>query len=132
MERALPRGGWVLLTLATLLLMGCGERSAESDSDTTVVVGTTEAQATTTTEEPRLFYTVQRGDTLVRIATRFDISLNALVSENGIADPTRIYVGQQLLIPPPPGDEERPAFTLAPPTNPNLPPVTPSITIGQE
>jgi LysM repeat protein len=132
MQRALPRGGLALLILPALLLTGCLEGSTESDSDTTVVVGTTEAQVTTTTEEPRLFYTVQRGDTLVRIATRFDISLNALVSENGIADPTRIYVGQQLLIPPPPGDKEHPTFTLPPPTNPNLPPVTPSITIGQE
>ena len=64
----------------------------------------------------------------MRIATRFDIDLNALVRENGIADPTRIYVGQQLLIPPPPEDDERPLLTIAPPTNPDLPPLTTPIT----
>lgn len=86
------------------------------------------ASSTTTTEvELRVFYTVRRGDTLVRIATRFNIDLNALVRENGIADPTRIYVGQQLLIPPPPGEDDGPTLTIAPPTNPDLPPITPPL-----
>ncbi len=77
--------------------------------------------------EARTFYTVRRGDTLVRIANRFDIDLNALVEENGIADPTKIYVGQQLLIPPPPDEDEGPLLTIAPPTDPDLPPILPSI-----
>lgn len=44
-------------------------------------------------------YTVQRGDTLFRIATRFGISVNVLAQANSISDPTLIYAGQQLIIP---------------------------------
>ena len=83
---------------------------------------------TTTTEAPRQIYTVRNGDTLVRIANRFDIDLNALVAENGIPDPTRIFVGQQLLIPPPAGEERGPLLTVPPPTRPDLPPLRPTIT----
>lgn len=44
-------------------------------------------------------HVVQAGETLFRIALRYDLSVNELASANGIADPTRIYVGQQLVIP---------------------------------
>ena len=44
-------------------------------------------------------YTVVSGDTLGEIATRFGISLEALVEINQIADAAQIEVGQVLLIP---------------------------------
>ncbi len=44
-------------------------------------------------------YTVQRGDTLFRIAQRFGTTTNTLAAANGIANPSLIFVGQQLLIP---------------------------------
>jgi murein DD-endopeptidase MepM/ murein hydrolase activator NlpD len=44
-------------------------------------------------------YTVAPGDTLSVIANRFGISLDLLVQVNGISDPNRITVGQQLIIP---------------------------------
>lgn len=44
-------------------------------------------------------YVVAPGDTLGAIATRFGVSLDTLVAANGIADPNRLAVGQQLLIP---------------------------------
>jgi LysM repeat protein len=44
-------------------------------------------------------YVVQPGDTLFRIAVRFNTSVQALAQENGIADPTYIYAGQVLHIP---------------------------------
>ncbi len=44
-------------------------------------------------------YTVAPGDTLGAIASRFGISLDALVAANGIADPNQIAVGQVLAIP---------------------------------
>src|SRR5687768_8395655 len=44
-------------------------------------------------------YTVVSGDTLGEIATRFGVSLEALVEINQIADAAQIEVGQILLIP---------------------------------
>ena len=44
-------------------------------------------------------YTVASGDTMARIASRLGVSLRSLIAENEIADPTRIEVGQVLLVP---------------------------------
>ena len=45
-------------------------------------------------------YVVQRGDNLYRIALRYNLSYVYLAQYNGIANPSRIYVGQTLRIPP--------------------------------
>jgi LysM repeat protein len=44
-------------------------------------------------------YTVQRGDNLFRIALRYNMSYMHLAQHNGLANPSRIYVGQVLRIP---------------------------------
>ena len=44
-------------------------------------------------------YNVSRGDTVSRIADRFGVSEQALLSANGIGNPDRIYPGQDLRIP---------------------------------
>lgn len=53
----------------------------------------------TSEETPSLLYTVKGGDTLFRIATRYGLTVNDLVRANNVADPTVIYLGQQLIIP---------------------------------
>jgi LysM repeat protein len=45
-------------------------------------------------------YVVRRGDNLYRIALRYNLSYVYLAQYNGIANPSRIYVGQTLRIPP--------------------------------
>lgn len=45
-------------------------------------------------------YTVVSGDTLAKIARRFNSSINALIIANCLTDPNRILVGQQLRVPP--------------------------------
>ncbi len=49
-------------------------------------------------------YTVEKGDTLGRIARDHDVSLSDLVEANNIANPNLIYPGQVLLIPGQEGD----------------------------
>jgi murein DD-endopeptidase MepM/ murein hydrolase activator NlpD len=45
------------------------------------------------------FHVVQRGETLLSIARRYGTTVDAITHANGIADPRRVYVGQQLLVP---------------------------------
>lgn len=44
-------------------------------------------------------YIVQPGDTLFVISVRFNVSMSAIMSANGITNPNIIYVGQRLTIP---------------------------------
>lgn len=44
-------------------------------------------------------YTVRPGDTLSAIGARFGVSYQSIAAANGIANPNRIYAGQQLAIP---------------------------------
>ncbi len=44
-------------------------------------------------------YTVQPGDTLSKIAQRFDTTVAAIAQANGLANINLIYVGQQLIVP---------------------------------
>jgi LysM repeat protein len=46
-------------------------------------------------------YVVQRGDTLYRIAQRYDVTVDAIVAANALANPDRLDVGQVLIIPAP-------------------------------
>ncbi len=52
---------------------------------------------------PNLFagrkYRIQRGDTLGRIARNLGTTVEALAEINGLSDPGRIYVGQNLILP---------------------------------
>lgn len=47
---------------------------------------------------PRV-YQVQPGDNLYRISIRFNVPIRALIELNGIADASRIFVGQLLILP---------------------------------
>lgn len=44
-------------------------------------------------------YTVQRGDTIYHIASRFGVSVGRLMTANGLSDPHELRVGQTLTIP---------------------------------
>jgi LysM repeat protein len=46
-----------------------------------------------------VYYTVQAGDTLAKIAVRYGTSVWTLVKANNIANPNVIYTGQRLFIP---------------------------------
>ncbi|MCO6450439.1 MAG: peptidoglycan DD-metalloendopeptidase family protein [Caldilineales bacterium] len=50
-------------------------------------------------EEPQRVYEVSAGDTLITIAERFGLPVEAIISANNLANPDLIYAGQQLVIP---------------------------------
>ncbi|MHB1357019.1 MAG: LysM peptidoglycan-binding domain-containing protein [Anaerolineae bacterium] len=56
------------------------------------------AQATATPADGQ-WYVVQRGDTLYRIAFKFNVTLNVLIKANNLRNPDLIYTGQKLWIP---------------------------------
>lgn len=60
---------------------------------------TVDAQTATPTSSSDLIYTVRPGDTLFRIAGRFNMTYPELARANGITNPAQIYAGQQLRIP---------------------------------
>ncbi|MDW8325844.1 MAG: LysM peptidoglycan-binding domain-containing protein [Anaerolineales bacterium] len=73
-------------------------------------------------------YIVQRGDTLARIAARFGVSVQAILSANGMTNPNLIYVGQRLTIPG--AGSGQPAPPASPPAGPMPPPPPPPATGG--
>lgn len=48
---------------------------------------------------PCIVYTIQRGDTLSKIAARYGTTVAVLVELNNIPNKNRIYAGHKLLIP---------------------------------
>ncbi|WP_124054923.1 LysM peptidoglycan-binding domain-containing protein [Arcanobacterium ihumii] len=77
---------------------------------TTTVASASPAPSITNTDGT---YTVKRGDTLSAIAKRVGMTVNSLASLNKIANPSRIFVGQQLRL-----STNAPASTSAPVTQP--------------
>jgi LysM repeat protein len=61
-------------------------------------------------------YTVQRGDTLIGIASQHGVSVEQLMAANNIKDPSLIQIGQVLKIP-------GPDTSAAVPAQPSLPPL---------
>jgi LysM repeat protein len=68
-------------------------------------------------------YVVQRGDTLGRIATRFGVTVQAIMAANNLTNPNLIFAGQRLTIPT--GGAPAPTPTAAPPTGTPPPTTTP-------
>lgn len=55
--------------------------------------------ATPTITPTPVIYVVQKGDNLLGIARRYGVTLQALQEANGILDPRRLQIGQELIIP---------------------------------
>jgi LysM repeat protein len=96
----LPLWPTIAIALAAVILAFIiGHVTAGGGGSTTSTTATTAASTTTTSAVP-LTATVQRGDTLSAIASRFGVSPTALAQYNNITDPSHIFVGQVLNIPP--------------------------------
>jgi LysM repeat protein len=73
------------------------------------------ATAKTGTTSSRHFYTVVKGDTLIKIARRFRTTPTAIMAANNLTDAGRIGIGKKLKIP---SGESRSAATSAPASEP--------------
>ena len=100
-----------------------------SPTNTPAPTATTTPTQTPTSKPRPGTYVVKAGDTLITIAQDIDRDVDALAAYNNISDPTTIYVGQELKIPPagytpPTPTPKRPTKTPTPTHTP-----TPSITL---
>jgi len=68
----------------------------------------------TATSTP-VFYIVQKGDNLLAIAKIYGVTADAIQDANGITNPRRLQIGQELLIPMDEATETRPATPTATP-----------------
>lgn len=79
----------------TLTIPGTTTTTTTPSTGTTTTPSTPVTTPTTSTGT----YTVVAGDSLGRIASRFSVTLSALMSANGLSNPNLIFVGQVLKIP---------------------------------
>lgn len=91
----------------TLVLAGCSGSGADSDSGFTLPIVNSipvlmeSSETSTTVPMFEELYTIQSGDTLFEIAQAFGVTMDDLISYNGISNPDSIPAGQVLKIPSP-------------------------------
>jgi LysM repeat protein len=128
-ECVLRAGGVVwLAVLAGLALGGCGRilqpptptaapgagptftdtvRPTATRRATFTPVPATPSDTPTPTVTPTpIIYSIKKGDTLLAIARQFGVTVQAIQELNGIADPRRLQIGQEIMIPLKEGDGE--------------------------
>jgi len=87
----------------TLLLASCGEDAGAptlAPAPTLQVVTATAGPPPVPTPGEQQRYIVREGDTLSGIAARFGVTEDSILKENPLSDRDRLFVGQELLIPP--------------------------------
>ena len=103
-----PRGnryhaGAAAAAAGVLMLTACTRESAApslAPAPTFVVVTATPGPPAIPTPGIEQRYVVREGDTLSGISARFGVPEEAILQANGITDPDRLFVGQELTIPP--------------------------------
>jgi LysM repeat protein len=91
-----------MLTAAMpLAAVACGDDGIAGGTLPPMITTTTSTTVLATTTTTVTFYRVQSGDTLSKIAVRFNVDQAELMAVNGITDPDHVELGQELKIPPP-------------------------------
>jgi LysM repeat protein len=123
----------VVSALTVIVVLALWDRRAPAASPTpspTVDIAARVASAkptTTPTIAPTatpVTYTVQEGDSLYTIALDLGIALEDLMDANGLTDPNRLEIGQELIVPQPGDGSGGPTATPKP--SPIPPTVTPN------
>jgi LysM repeat protein len=93
-----------MVAVAALLPLGaaaCGDDSGSADTLPPLITTTTSTTIPATTTTVVTLYEVKSGDSLSKIADKFNVDQAALMMLNGISDPNHIEAGQVLKLPPP-------------------------------
>ena len=106
--RALRRLAAAAVVVAAVLpVAACGRIFGKTSSSATTTLPTLPPTTTTTiavptTPAPATEYVIMRGDTMRKIAAKFNTSVEAIMAVNPtIKDASKIQAGQRILIPPP-------------------------------
>jgi LysM repeat protein len=96
----MPR--WIARAAVLVVLVSLVAGCVTTNPVPTPVPTPTSTAPTPRPEPTARFYTIRQGDTLNRIARRFDLTVGQLLTANpSITDPNLIAVGQTITIPPP-------------------------------
>ncbi len=104
------------LGLGAVVLTACGGDDSNGAAATTVAETTTTTTLPTTTTSPEVTYVIAKGDSLSKIAKQFNMTVEQLITINGIEDADHIEAGQVLIIVPGP-QTTVPTTTVAPPAS---------------
>lgn len=102
-----PTPDTVITSTPTLVVQVTGP-TLTPRATSTPRLATPVATPTPTITPTPVIYTIQPGDTLLKIALEFGRSNESIQEANGIIDPRYLQIGQQLIIPPPEIDPEEP------------------------
>jgi LysM repeat protein len=125
------RGLRTISVTCLFLLLAMGIASARDNPHGKISLTTTVSPSTTPAPANEQAHVVRQGETLFRIALRYNISVSELAAANGITNPALIYAGQTLRIPGQAAPTATATRTPAPPTattNPTATPVLPPTT----
>jgi LysM repeat protein len=78
-----------------LTIPGCTAEGSDAESTEESIV----TEPTTSVEDGQIVHVVASGETLLTIARRYGVTVNAIVGANSLSDPNRLDVGQELIIP---------------------------------
>jgi LysM repeat protein len=81
----------------------------------TPVPATPSDTPTPTVTPTPLIYVIKKGDTLLAIARQFGVTVQEIQDVNGITDPRRLRINQEIIIPQEPGEGEPTAVPTATP-----------------
>jgi LysM repeat protein len=95
-------GAEPVLQIGQVIQMPDCEPGATAEADETEEAPETVEDDATPLPGETQTYTVQPGDTLFDIATRFGVTVNAIVRANEMSNPNDLDIGQELIIPAPP------------------------------
>jgi LysM repeat protein len=97
--RILPQPAPTIVVGASPTASGTPRPTATRRATFTPVPATPSNTPTATVTPTPIIYVIKQGDTLLAISRQFGVTVNDLQETNGITDPRRLRIGQEIIIP---------------------------------